>query len=117
MKRIILSLFALVLISSCRSSLHKGGYHHLNQTQTVLSEGNFIVLGSFSGTATAKLMTGNITDKEGIISQAKKRLLDQAKSQGVELIGSRTLINVSVDLIETKKRITATVSAEIIEFK
>ncbi len=117
MKKIILPLFALILISSCRSSLHKGGYNQQNQTRTVLSEANFNVLGSFTGTATEKIITGNITDKEGIISQAKKNLLKQAKSKGVELIGSRTLINVSVDLIETKKRITATISAEIIEFK
>ncbi|XGA82096.1 hypothetical protein OEG92_11985 [Polaribacter sejongensis] len=48
-------------------------------------------------------MTGNITNKEGIISRAKAKMLEQAKAAGVELIGSRALVNVSVDLIETKK--------------
>ena len=102
----------------CKSpSLYSGGYQQHNQTQTILSGSNFEVLGSFSGTATEKIMTGNITNKEGIVSQAKSNLLKEAKAAGVELVGSRTLVNVSVDIIETKKRITATMSAEIIEFK
>ncbi|WP_452219135.1 DUF6567 family protein [Lacinutrix undariae] len=118
MKKIILILLVAVAFTSCRtSSLHRGGYNHLNQTQTILSSSNFNVLGSFTGTATEKILTGNITNKEGIISQAKAKLLANAKSVGVELKGSRTLINVSIDLIETKKRITATISGEIIEFK
>jgi len=103
--------------TSCRTaSLHSGGYQQHNQTQTILSSSNFKVLGSFSGTATEKIMTGNITNKEGIVSQAKANMLQKAKAAGVELIGSRTLVNVSVDILETKKRITATLSAEIIEF-
>ena len=117
MKRVISILIIAIALTSCRSSsLHRGGYHQLNQTQTVLSSNNFNVLGSFTGTATEKILTGNITDKEGIVSQAKAKMLANAKNAGVELVGSRTLINVSVDIIETKKRITATVSAEIIVF-
>lgn len=104
--------------TSCKtSSLYSGGYQQQNQTQTVLSSSNFNVLGSFTGTATEKILTGNITNKEGIISQAKAKMLENAKSAGIELIGSRALVNVSVDLIETKKRISATMTAEIIEFK
>ncbi|MEL0650606.1 MULTISPECIES: DUF6567 family protein [unclassified Algibacter] len=118
MKKIILILAVTAAFTSCKSpSLYSGGYQQHNQTQTVLTSSNFNVLGSFSGTATEKIMTGNITNKEGIVSQAKTNLLKKAKSAGVELVGSRTLINVSVDITETKKRITATMSAEIIEFK
>ena len=117
MKKIILPLAILALLSSCRSSIHSGGYNQLNQTQTVLSNSNFNVLGSFTGSATTKIKTGNITNKEGIISQAKAKLLENAKAAGVELLGSRTLTNVTIDIIETKKRINATMSAEIIEFK
>ncbi|MEQ3664069.1 DUF6567 family protein [Olleya sp.] len=117
MKKIILSLSILALFSSCRSSLHSGGYNQLNQTQTVLTSNNFTVLGSFTGSATTKIITGNITNKEGIISQAKAKLLENAKAAGVSLTGSRTLVNVSIDIIETKKRINATMSAEIIEFR
>ncbi|TYB69065.1 hypothetical protein ES677_14640 [Bizionia gelidisalsuginis] len=117
MKKIILSLAIVSLFASCRSSLNYGGYNQINQTQTVLSSSNFNVLGSFKGIATEKIVTGNITNKEGIISQAKTKLLENARAAGVELIGSRTLVNVAVDLIETKKRISVTISAEIIEFK
>ncbi|TXE15690.1 hypothetical protein ES692_15530 [Psychroserpens burtonensis] len=118
MKKVILIMLIVVAFTSCKtSSLHRGGYHQLNQTQTVLSSDNFIVLGSFTGTATEKILTGNITNKEGIVSQAKSKMLANAKAVGVELVGSRALVNVCVDLIETKKRISATVSAEVIEFK
>ena len=117
MKKLILSLAVIATLTSCRSSLHHGGYNQLNQTQTVLTSNNFNVLGSFKGSATEKIVTGNITNKEGIISQAKTKLLENAKAAGVELIGSRSLVNVSIDIIETKKRINATMSAEIIEFK
>lgn len=117
MKKIILSLAIITVLTSCRSSLHSGGYNQLNQTQTILSSSNFNVLGSFKGSATTKIVTGNITHKEGIISQAKAKLLENAKAAGIELTGSRTLANVSIDIIETKKRINATMSAEIIEFK
>jgi len=117
MKKIILSFVMITLFASCRTSLHVGGYNQLNQTQTVLSSSNFNVLGSFTGTATTKIKTGNITNKEGIIAQAKAKLLENAKAAGVELTGSRTLVNVTIDIIETKKRINATMSAEIIEFK
>lgn len=106
------------VLTSCRTtSLYRGGYQQQNQTKIVLSSSNFNVLGSFTGTATEKILTKNITNKEGIISQAKAKMLKQAKSAGIELIGSRAIVNVSVDLIETKKRISATMTAEIIEFK
>jgi hypothetical protein len=118
MKKIVFIIITAFIFTACKtSSLHSGGFQQQNQTQVVLSSANFTVLGSFTGTSTQKIMTGNITDKEGIISQAKANLLEKAKAAGVELKGSRALVNVSVDLIETKKRISATMTAEIIEFK
>ncbi|WP_282031917.1 DUF6567 family protein [Winogradskyella eximia] len=118
MKKVLLIMLTAIAFASCKSSsLHSGGYHQLNQTQIVLSNNNFEVLGSFTGTATEKILTGNITNKEGIVSQAKSKMLENAKDVGIVLLGSRALVNVSVDITETKKRITATVTAEIIEFK
>ncbi|MFT6048460.1 DUF6567 family protein [Patiriisocius sp. Uisw_047] len=118
MKKIIFILVISAVFTSCKtSSLYSGGYQQQNQTQTILSSANFNVLGSFTGTASEKIMTGNISKKQGIISQAKEKMLEKAKKAGIELIGSRALVNVSVDLIETKNRISATMSAEIIEFK
>ncbi|QVY65822.1 DUF6567 family protein [Polaribacter sp. Q13] len=118
MKKTFIIIAITAALTSCKTtSLYSGGYEQQNQTQTILSSSNFNVLGSFTGTATEKILTGNITNKEGIISRAKAKMLEEAKAAGVELIGSRALVNVSVDLIETKKRISATMTAEIIEFK
>ena len=116
MKKIIFIVLIAAAFTSCKtSSLYKGGYQQQNQTQTILSSSNFNVLGSFTGTATEKIMTGDISNKQGIISQAKAQMLKKAKEAGIELIGSRALVNVTVDLIETKIRISATMTAEIIE--
>ncbi|RLJ62534.1 hypothetical protein CLV86_2140 [Lacinutrix venerupis] len=117
MKKIILTLAVVATLTSCRSSIYSGTFNQVNQTQTVLNSSNFEVLGSFKGSATEKIKTGNITNREGIISQAKTKMLENAKAAGVELTGSRALVNVTVDFIKTSKRVNATISAEIIEFK
>ena len=43
-------------------------------------------------------------------------LLANAKASGIELTGSRTLVNITTDLVQNKNRITVTLSADIIEF-
>ena len=72
MKKVILVMLIATAYTSCRPSLHT--YNVMNQTKTVLSSANFEMLGSFKGTATEKIMTGNITDKEGIVYQAKAKI-------------------------------------------
>ena len=116
MKKIYLAIFILSLISSCKSTSYLGNYGQLNQTQVILSNANFKILGSFKGIATEKKKKMSIRDLEGLISRAKTNLLLSAKSVGVELIGSRTLVNVCVDVIQNRKMITVTISGEIIEF-
>lgn len=111
-----ISLTSVVLLSSCKLTSYQGNYGQLNQSQVVLSGANFKVLGSFKGVASAKKSKISIKNEEGIVALAKANLLENAKSQGVILTGSRTLINVTVDLIQNPKMVTATVSAEIIEF-
>lgn len=103
-------------MASCKSTYYKLDYSQVNQTQVVLSEGNFTVLGSFTGSATENKMKVSIKNMEGILAIAKANLLAKAKSAGVELKGSRALINVSTDMIENNKMVTVTISAEIIEF-
>lgn len=118
MKKIISIIIFTIAFTSCRTaSSHSDVSQQQTKTQTILSKSNFVVLGSFTGSASEKIMTGNIKNKKGIISQAKANMLKKAKKEGIELVGSRTLVNVSVDILETKKRITATMSAEIIEFR
>ncbi|MBK8245288.1 MAG: hypothetical protein IPK88_17820 [Saprospiraceae bacterium] len=112
--------FATIAISitlvSCKPTLYFGSYGQINQTQVVLSNSNFKVLGSFKGMASEKKMQISIKGNEGLINIAKSNLLASAKSAGIELTGSRTLVNVCVDIIQNKKRVTVTISAEIIEF-
>ena len=79
------------------------------QTEVILERNNFKTLGTFSGTITEK-------NVEGIISQARKQMLENAKLAGVELTGSRTITNVAIDLIQNDVRVIVTYSATIIEF-
>jgi hypothetical protein len=116
MKKIYFAIFLAVTLASCKPTLYLGNYGQVNQTQVVLSASNFKVLGSFKGIATQKKFKVSVKDQEGLISQAKSNLLANAKTAGVELTGSRTLINVCVDVVQNKNKVTATVSAEIIEF-
>lgn len=115
-----LSLVSVVLIlgflSSCKPTFYVGNYGQVNQTQVVLSDAKFKVLGSFTGLATDKKKVVGVKHREGLVAQAKANLLANAKSAGVELTGSRALVNVTVDVIQNENRVTVTVSAEIIEF-
>lgn len=110
----------LIIVSSllaCKPTMYSGHYNQLNQTQVQLNQANFNVLGSFRGIASSKKFGLNVKDKVGLVAKAKQELLQKAKEAGIELKGSRTLINVTVDVVENANRATATVSAEIIEFK
>ncbi|HAA00253.1 MAG TPA: hypothetical protein PK637_03605 [Flavobacteriales bacterium] len=109
-------LFFFLVLTSCKATYYSGSYGQLNQTQVVLSTSNFKHLGTFSGISSIKKMKLSIKDREGLISEARKNLLQNAKSAGVELTGSRTLVNVSVDMIQNPKRVVVTVTGDIIEF-
>ena len=113
---IVAFVAASTLIISCKPTLYTGSLGNVNQTQVVLTKGNFKVLGSFSGTASSPKMLIGIKNKQGIVAEAKANLLENAKKSGVELTGSRTLINITTDLVENPNRVTVTVSAEVIEF-
>ena len=119
MKKIILLTFIIICMTSCKLTYfdaNNSHYGQLNQTQVVLKENNFNVLGSFQGYYTTKVKLVNIKDKEGLVSAAKQDFLNNARAAGVVLSGSRTIINPCVDIVKNKKRITVTFSAEIIEF-
>ena len=114
---VTIAILSLTTITSCKlMTSYQGNYGQINQTQVVLANSNFKILGSFNGVATAEKKKLTIEDEEGIVSTAKANLLKNARKAGVDLTGSRTLINVTVDLIQNKKMVTATVSGEIIEF-
>ena len=119
MKKIILLAIMVICMTSCKLTYfdsNNAHYGQLNQTQVVLKENNFKVLGSFQGQYTTKVRLMNIKDKEGLVSAAKQEFLRSAREAGVNLTGSRAIINPSVDIVKNKRRITVTFSAEIIEF-
>ncbi|MFK7796650.1 MAG: DUF6567 family protein [Aureispira sp.] len=116
-KNTLLLFFILCLFSSCQLTTYGGYIGQSVVTQVELSAANFKVLGSFTGTATAKKVVLGIKDKTGVISAAKKDLIENAKKAGVELTGARTLINLTTDVIQNSNRITCTISAEVIEFQ
>jgi len=118
MKKIIFlsGLMLILFLTSCQSTFYTGSFGQSIQTQVILSKSNFKVLGSFSGTAIARKSSFSIKKKSGLISLAKKNLLENAKKAGIELKGSRTLINISTDVIQNKNKVKVVVSADIIEF-
>lgn len=113
---LLLAVVFLLSAISCQSTKYQGALGNTTTTHVELNNANFNVLGSFIGVASAKKVVWSIKDRAGLISEAKKDLLEEAKKAGVELTGARALINFTVDIIENRNRITCSVSAEIIEF-
>lgn len=113
-------LFVIVLsvsLFSCKPTSFISSIGNINSTEISLKEANFEVLGSYSGTYTTKRTLANIKNNQGLISNAKAELLKAAEADGVTLTGgSRTLSNVVIDVVENRKRVTCTITAEIIEF-
>jgi hypothetical protein len=115
-KLLLGAVCAMILVSSCKLTTYSGFVGQSTATRVDLSQANFQVLGSFTGTGTAKTAVVSIKDKTGVIADAKADLIANAKAAGVELTGSRALVNVTTDIIQNSSRITCTMSAEIIEF-
>ena len=119
----MLVVVALCALSSCKTTSYTSTLGNTVQTNVVLSQANFEVLGSFTGTASAKinriniLKTDSSSDNIGLIAQAKENLMINMISKGYLMTGSRTLINVTIDQIENKDMIVITMSADLIEFK
>ena len=114
-----ISFLLFAILSSCKPTQYGGSnafYGQVNQTQVVLSEANFKVLGSFVGHSTARTSLLSVKDKEGLVTAAKQDFLNNAKAAGVTLTGSRTIINSCVDFLNNDNRVTVTFSGEIIEF-
>ena len=120
-KFLCIIVIALIItgFSSCRSTQFGGSnafYGQVNQTQVVLDNANFRVLGSFVGSSTSKTSLLSVKDKEGLVTAAKRDFLNNAKAAGVTLTGSRAIVNSCVDYMNNGKRVTVTFSGEIIEF-
>jgi hypothetical protein len=117
MKKNFLFLCIALLMASCKvMTTYTIDHGELNQTSVVLSNANFTILGHFHGTVSEKKLKKNIQEMEGLISKAKTKLYESAKSSGVEMDGSRTLVNVAVDIVQNNKWVSVTVSGDVIEY-
>lgn len=116
---ILLSSAILFVFTSCMPTQYgssKAYYGQVNQTEVVLSQNNFQVLGSFTGKAIVSTQTLTVKDKYGLVAIAKQDFLNNAKAAGVTMTGSRAIVNTCVDYITNGKKIVVTFSGEIIEF-
>ena len=120
MKKIILFALLLTLLSSCYSAQHLTNYSGIFEVPKVIIDNpNFKILGSFKGKANVYKDMGDIlkNHREGAIGEAKKDLLENAKKAGFELVGARLLVNVSMELFESRWSIQCVITAEMLEFE
>ena len=116
-KKLFFAFVGLLLtLTSCKTSSYAGKVGQQLQTQVVLNQANFKCLGTFTGEAYAKKTQFNFKDNQGAMVKAKLNLLENARNAGVELTGSRVLINITTEVVEHDKKIMARMTAEIIEF-
>jgi hypothetical protein len=111
----LLVVSALVFMSGCSSS---GGYiGHSMLTEVQLSQANYTVLNSVTGTASVSYFLGMGPSDQDLLGQAKRDMIEKAQLSG----GPKAIINVTTDMKFTSFLFwfqkTAYVSGEVIEFK
>ncbi len=116
MKRVLIFLTAVTLLTSCKEVLYTGQYGNVNQTKIVLDQANYKMLGHFKGIASGLKFSLNIKNREGVISMAKTNFLENVKAAGIELNGSVAFVNVTLDVVQNSNRMVATMTADVIEF-
>lgn len=110
-------IFSLILLSSCSSHLYSTHNYNVSETQVVLNEANFVVVGKAEGSA-------SITQVLGIGGLSRKSLKGNAVADmysKANLTGSQTIINVHLKhhiagLYPLFAQITYTATGTIIEF-
>ena len=119
MKKNIIILTLAILTTGC--SLMPGGYlGHTTNTQVVLSEANYKIIGSATGEASAMTVLGIGILSNPLYAEAKKQLMKKVSSQNLHN-KSIALINFTSDeqimhLGNLMMQKTVYVSADIIEF-
>lgn len=112
---IVIALAAAgLMVTGC--STGSGFTGHSIDTQVRLSEGNFQVIDTVSGEASATSVLGIGLDSEDLQGRAKRKMIEDANLEG----GPRAVINVTTDVEFTTYVLVTTrtvyVTAEVIEF-
>ena len=113
----IVAISLIALTTSCAN--HNGLTHNLNSqnTEVVLSQNNFKVVGSVSGEAEVTYILGiGGLAKNTLVSEARKAMVEKANLNG----SAKAIINEKVEIKKSALpflgKVKATVSAEVIEF-
>lgn len=104
------------MFSSCRTAF-VGNYATLNNSLSFgTSTPNFKNLGTFYGIGTASVTRVNISNDQGLVTEARVNLMNNIQAAGINMNeGSKMLVNISIEKMQTKHRVTVTISAEVIE--
>ena len=114
MKKMLFIVGSLAMLTSC-ATVYQTDYN-INNTTVEISNNNFDYLGSFKGMVSEKRTKATIKNMEGLVSRAKTEMMNEIEAKGIEMNHSKVLINMNVDIIKNYRRITVTVSADLIEF-
>lgn len=105
------------MFSSCRTAF-VGNYATLNNSLSFgrTSTPNFKNLGTFYGIGTALVTRVNISNDQGLVAEARVNLMNNIQAAGINMNeGSKMLVNINIEKMQTKHRVTVTISAEVIE--
>lgn len=117
MKKTILLLLSVVLLSSC-SATFKG--YTTNATVVNLEQNNFKVIQKVNGSATASYILGfGGNKKDGLISEARSEMMKKANMIGSAKAIANEIVDIKTQLIfgGVIVKYTVTTSADIIEFE
>ncbi len=113
---VIVFLSSLLILMACKIPVQYSAiFDKMNSTQVELELKKFKVLGTFTGEAIVKKTT-NFNRAEGLLSKARLDLLKNAEKAGYPLKGNRTLINITIDYIESETALKAIITADMIQF-
>ncbi len=115
MKKLLMLTLFLLALNACKPVKYQAFYDKQNTTKVVLNTDNFKISGTFTGEAIVKKVT-NFKKSDGLLAKARENLVEKAEKAGYKLEGSRTFINISIDYIESKEKIKAVITADLIEF-
>ena len=115
MKKLLVA-FSLCLLCSCSAHLYNTSNHNISETQVVLDNANFTVIGKVSGSASASYVLGI----GGLSQKSLKGNAVAAMYENANLTGSQAIINVTfkqrVSSILIYSKIEYTASGTIVEF-
>lgn len=115
MKKLLVA-FSLCLLCSCSAHLYNISNHNISETQVVLDNANFTVIGKVSGSAKASYVLGI----GGLSQKSLKGNAVAAMYENANLTGSQAIINVTfkqrVSSILIYSEIEYTASGTIVEF-